>query len=34
MYARRMAAELDGLNQERRELEVGMQQEALKALSS
>lgn len=32
MYARRMAAELDGLNQERRELEVGMQQEALKSL--
>ena len=26
MLARRMAAELDGLNQERRELEVGMQQ--------
>lgn len=32
MYARRMAAELDSLNQERRELEVGMQQEALKSL--
>lgn len=32
MLARRMAAELDGLNQERRELEVGMQQEALKTL--
>lgn len=32
MLARRMAAELDGLNQERRELEVGMQQEALKSL--
>ncbi|QYJ78214.1 single-stranded-DNA-specific exonuclease RecJ [Shewanella acanthi] len=32
MYARRMASELDGLNQERRELEVGMQQEALKSL--
>jgi len=33
MLARRMAAELDGLNQERRELETGMQQEALKSLS-
>ncbi|GGP52334.1 single-stranded-DNA-specific exonuclease RecJ [Shewanella algicola] len=32
MRARRMAAELDGLNQERRELETGMQQEALKSL--
>ncbi|TVL35345.1 single-stranded-DNA-specific exonuclease RecJ [Shewanella xiamenensis] len=32
MHARRMAAELDSLNQERRELEVGMQQEALKSL--
>jgi single-stranded-DNA-specific exonuclease len=32
MLARRMAAELDGLNQERRELETGMQQEALKSL--
>ncbi|MGL4749989.1 MAG: single-stranded-DNA-specific exonuclease RecJ, partial [Shewanella sp.] len=32
MYARRMAAELDSLNQERRELEVGMQHEALKSL--
>lgn len=32
MYARRMAAELDSLNQERRELEAGMQQEALKSL--
>ncbi|QYJ74515.1 single-stranded-DNA-specific exonuclease RecJ [Shewanella sp. FJAT-52076] len=32
MYARRMAAELDGLNQERRELETGMQAEALKSL--
>lgn len=32
MLARRMAVELDGLNQERRELEVGMQQEALKSL--
>jgi single-stranded-DNA-specific exonuclease len=32
MLARRMAAELDGLNQERRELETGMQQEALNSL--
>lgn len=32
VLARRMAEELDGLNQERRELEVGMQQEALKSL--
>ena len=32
MYARRMAAELDGLNLERRELETGMQAEALKSL--
>ena len=32
MHARRMAAELDSLNLERRELEVGMQQEALKSL--
>ncbi|QSX34442.1 single-stranded-DNA-specific exonuclease RecJ [Shewanella avicenniae] len=32
MSARRMAAELDGLNQERRELEAGMQQEALQRL--
>ncbi|BDM63528.1 single-stranded-DNA-specific exonuclease RecJ [Shewanella sp. NFH-SH190041] len=32
--ARRMAAELDGLNAERRELENGMQQEALKHLSA
>ncbi|MBV7317242.1 single-stranded-DNA-specific exonuclease RecJ [Shewanella sp. NIFS-20-20] len=31
--ARRMASELDGLNAERRELETGMQQEALKHLS-
>jgi len=30
--ARRMAAELDGLNSERRELEAGMQQEALQFL--
>ncbi|MGI2171103.1 single-stranded-DNA-specific exonuclease RecJ [Shewanella sp. MF05960] len=34
MRARRMAAELDGLNQERRELETGMQQEALKSLQN
>ncbi|WP_394131173.1 single-stranded-DNA-specific exonuclease RecJ [Shewanella maritima] len=34
MRARQMAAELDGLNQERRELESGMQQEALKYLES
>ncbi|MCE9685614.1 single-stranded-DNA-specific exonuclease RecJ [Shewanella sp. AS16] len=34
MLARRMAAELDGLNAERRELEAGMQQEALKRLES
>lgn len=32
--ARRMAAELDSLNVERRELEAGMQQEALKRLAS
>ncbi|WP_153916588.1 single-stranded-DNA-specific exonuclease RecJ [Shewanella sp. TC10] len=32
MLARRMADELDGLNGERRELEAGMQQEALKSL--
>lgn len=32
--ARRMAAELDGLNAERRELESGMQQEALQHLSA
>ncbi|MCL1037067.1 single-stranded-DNA-specific exonuclease RecJ [Shewanella submarina] len=32
--ARRMAAELDGLNAERRELETGMQAEALKSLES
>ena len=32
MLARRMAGELDGLNAERRELETGMQQEALKSL--
>ncbi|MCH1918039.1 single-stranded-DNA-specific exonuclease RecJ [Shewanella sp. A3A] len=32
MSARRMASELDGLNQERRELEAGMQQEALQRL--
>ncbi|MFQ6370866.1 single-stranded-DNA-specific exonuclease RecJ [Shewanella sp. YIC-542] len=32
--ARRMAAELDGLNSERRELEAGMQQEALKFLQT
>lgn len=32
--ARRMAAELDGLNAERRELESGMQAEALKKLES
>ncbi|QSX39125.1 single-stranded-DNA-specific exonuclease RecJ [Shewanella sedimentimangrovi] len=32
MQARRMAAELDGLNAERRELEAGMQQEALASL--
>lgn len=34
MRARRMASELDGLNAERRELETGMQQEALKSLES
>ncbi|KFZ39165.1 ssDNA exonuclease RecJ [Shewanella mangrovi] len=34
MSARRMASELDGLNQERRELEAGMQQEALQRLRS
>ncbi|KIO38248.1 single-stranded-DNA-specific exonuclease RecJ [Shewanella sp. cp20] len=34
MRARRMASELDGLNAERRELETGMQQEALKRLES
>ncbi|QYJ83182.1 single-stranded-DNA-specific exonuclease RecJ [Shewanella aegiceratis] len=34
MRARRMACELDGLNAERRELETGMQQEALKSLES
>ncbi len=34
MSARRMASELDGLNAERRDLEVGMQQEALKTLES
>ncbi|NKF51429.1 single-stranded-DNA-specific exonuclease RecJ [Shewanella sp. WXL01] len=34
MKARQMAAELDGLNQERRELETGMQQEALKFLDA
>ncbi len=34
MTARRMAAELDGLNAERRDLEAGMQQEALKSLAS
>ncbi|WP_025819292.1 single-stranded-DNA-specific exonuclease RecJ [Shewanella marina] len=32
MQARRMAAELDGLNAERRELEADMQQEALRSL--
>ena len=32
--ARRMAAELDGLNAERRDLEADMQQEALKSLES
>lgn len=32
--ARRMAAQLDGLNTERRELEADMQQEALKTLAS
>lgn len=32
MTARRMASELDGLNAERRDLEVDMQQEALKSL--
>ncbi|AQS37776.1 exonuclease RecJ [Shewanella psychrophila] len=34
MSARRMAAELDGLNAERRDLEADMQQEALKSLES
>ena len=34
MSARRMAAELDGLNAERRDLEADMQQEALKSLAS
>ncbi len=34
MKARGMAAELDGLNQDRRELEAGMQHEALKMLKS
>lgn len=34
MTARRMAAELDGLNAERRDLEADMQQEALKSLAS
>ncbi|MBR9729423.1 single-stranded-DNA-specific exonuclease RecJ [Shewanella intestini] len=34
MRARQMAAELDGLNQERRELEAGMQQEALKFIEA
>ncbi|WP_282166997.1 single-stranded-DNA-specific exonuclease RecJ [Shewanella japonica] len=34
MLARRMADELDGLNGERRELEAGMQQEALKSLQT
>lgn len=34
MLARRMAAELDGLNQDRRDIEAGMQQEALKSLQA
>lgn len=34
MQARRMAAELDGLNAERRDLEADMQQEALKSLQA
>lgn len=34
MLARRMASELDSLNAERRDLEVGMQQEALKRLET
>ncbi|QIR15518.1 single-stranded-DNA-specific exonuclease RecJ [Shewanella aestuarii] len=34
MRARRMAAELDGLNQDRRDIEAGMQQEALKTLQA
>ncbi|MEL4424868.1 single-stranded-DNA-specific exonuclease RecJ [Shewanella indica] len=34
LKARRMAAELDGLNAERRELETGMQQEAMKSLEA
>jgi len=34
MRARRMAAELDGLNQDRRDIEAGMQQEALKSLQT
>nr|WP_239480471.1 single-stranded-DNA-specific exonuclease RecJ [Parashewanella hymeniacidonis] len=34
MKARSMAAELDGLNQDRRELEAGMQHEALKMLKA
>ncbi|QDO82770.1 single-stranded-DNA-specific exonuclease RecJ [Shewanella psychropiezotolerans] len=34
MSARRMAAELDGLNAQRRDLEADMQQEALKSLES
>lgn len=34
MIARRMASQLDSLNMERRELEQGMQQEALKSLNS
>ncbi|UJF22895.1 single-stranded-DNA-specific exonuclease RecJ [Shewanella sp. OMA3-2] len=34
MRARQMAAELDGLNQDRRDIEAGMQQEALKSLQA